>query len=30
VCVVWGTTYLAIRLAIDSIPPFLMGGARWT
>lgn len=24
----WGSTYLAIRLAIDSIPPFLMAGAR--
>lgn len=27
---VWGTTYLAIRLAIDTIPPFLMAGIRFT
>ena len=26
---VWGSTYLAIRLAIDSIPPLLMAGARF-
>jgi len=24
--VIWGSTYLAIRIAIDTIPPFLMGG----
>ena len=29
-CLVWGTTYLAIRIAIDSIPPLLMAGVRWT
>lgn len=28
--IVWGTTYLAIRLAIDTIPPFLMAGIRFT
>jgi len=28
-CLVWGTTYLAIRVAIESIPPLLMAGARW-
>jgi drug/metabolite transporter (DMT)-like permease len=27
---VWGSTYIAIRLAIDSIPPFLMAGFRST
>ncbi len=27
---VWGSTYLAIRLAIDTIPPFLMAGIRFT
>lgn len=27
---VWGTTYLAIRLAIETIPPFLMAGVRFT
>jgi len=26
---VWGTTYLAIRIAIDTIPPFLMSGVRF-
>jgi drug/metabolite transporter (DMT)-like permease len=30
VCLVWGTTYLGIRIAIETIPPFLMTGARWT
>ena len=29
VCLVWGTTYGAIRLAIDTIPPLLMSSARW-
>lgn len=26
--VVWGSTYLAIRVALESIPPFLMMGGR--
>lgn len=26
---IWGSTYLGIRLAIDSMPPFLMAGARF-
>ncbi|MDQ3282004.1 MAG: EamA family transporter [Acidobacteriota bacterium] len=30
VCVVWGTTYLAIRIALDTIPPLLLTGARFT
>lgn len=25
---VWGSTYLAIRFAVETIPPFLMAGAR--
>jgi drug/metabolite transporter (DMT)-like permease len=29
VYVIWGSTYLAIRYAIETIPPFLMGGARF-
>lgn len=29
VCLVWGTTYLAIRVAIESLPPLLMAGFRW-
>ena len=27
---VWGSTYIAIRFAIDTIPPFLMAGIRFT
>src|SRR6266480_3550478 len=27
--VIWGSTYLGIRFAIETIPPFLMGGARF-
>lgn len=26
---IWGTTYLAIRLAIETIPPFFMAGTRF-
>ncbi len=29
VYVVWGSTYLAIRIAIETLPPFLMGGVRF-
>ena len=29
VCVVWGTTYLAIRIALETIPPLLMAAVRW-
>jgi drug/metabolite transporter (DMT)-like permease len=29
VCIVWGTTYLAIRIALDTIPPALLGGIRF-
>ena len=29
VYVVWGSTYLAILFAIETIPPFLMAGARF-
>lgn len=28
--IVWGSTYLAIRFAIETIPPFLMAGARFS
>lgn len=27
--VIWGTTYLGIRFAVDTLPPFLMGAARF-
>jgi drug/metabolite transporter (DMT)-like permease len=26
---IWGSTYLGIRLAVVTLPPFLMGGARF-
>ena len=26
---IWGSTYLAIRIAIETIPPFLMAGVRF-
>jgi drug/metabolite transporter (DMT)-like permease len=29
VCVVWGTTYLAIAIAIETIPPLFMTGFRY-
>jgi drug/metabolite transporter (DMT)-like permease len=30
VCIIWGTTYLAIRIALETIPPGLLGGIRFT
>jgi drug/metabolite transporter (DMT)-like permease len=30
VCVIWGTTYLGIRVSLESVPPALLGGLRWT
>ena len=30
VCVVWGTTYLAIRIALETVPVLLLAGLRWT
>lgn len=29
VYLIWGSTYLGIRIAIESIPPFLMAGSRF-
>ncbi|MCB2406712.1 drug/metabolite exporter YedA [Hymenobacter lucidus] len=29
VYIIWGSTYLGIRFAIDSIPPLLMAGSRY-
>jgi drug/metabolite transporter (DMT)-like permease len=26
---IWGSTYLAIRVALESYPPFLMAGTRF-
>lgn len=30
VCLIWGTTYLGIRVCLETMPPALMGGFRWT
>lgn len=30
VCVLWGTTYLGIRVCLETMPPMLMAGMRWT
>lgn len=30
VCLLWGTTYLAIRIGLETVPPMLLGGFRWT
>lgn len=27
--IIWGSTYLAIRFAVETIPPFLMAGTRF-
>ena len=29
VYVVWGSTYLAIRVGVETLPPFTMAGMRW-
>ncbi len=29
VCIVWGTTYLFIRIAVETIPPLLLTAARY-
>ena len=30
VCVVWGTTYLVIRIGLETIPPLLLTGIRYS
>src|SRR5690242_20683243 len=30
VYIIWGTTYLGIRIALESYPPYLMMGIRFT
>jgi drug/metabolite transporter (DMT)-like permease len=30
VCIVWGSTFLAIRIGVAGLPPFLMAGVRFT
>jgi len=29
VYIIWGSTYLAIRFVIESVPPFFMAGSRF-
>jgi len=29
VCIIWGTTYLAIRVGVADLPPMLFAGMRW-
>ena len=29
VCIIWGTTYLAIRVGVADLPPMLFAGIRW-
>lgn len=29
VCILWGSTYLAIKIGVHSFPPFLFGGIRY-
>jgi drug/metabolite transporter (DMT)-like permease len=30
VCLIWGTTYFGIRVSLETMPPWLMAGLRWT
>jgi hypothetical protein len=30
ICVIWGTTYTAIKFAVHDFPPFLLVGIRQT
>ena len=30
VCLIWGTTYLGIRITLETMPPMVMAGLRWT
>jgi drug/metabolite transporter (DMT)-like permease len=29
ICLIWGTTYLGIRICLETMPPGLMAGIRW-
>lgn len=29
ICIIWGTTYLAIKIGVSDLPPFLFAGFRW-
>lgn len=30
VCIIWGTTYLGIRIALETVPVLLVAGLRWS
>jgi drug/metabolite transporter (DMT)-like permease len=30
VCIIWGTTYVAITVALETVPVLLVAGLRWT
>jgi drug/metabolite transporter (DMT)-like permease len=30
ICIIWGTTYVALRIGVESIPPFLFSAVRQT
>ncbi len=29
ISIIWGTTFLAIRIGVDHLPPMLFAGLRW-
>jgi drug/metabolite transporter (DMT)-like permease len=29
ICIIWGTTYLFIRIGVEELPPMLFAGIRW-
>ncbi len=29
ICIVWGTTYLAIKIGVEAMPPMIFAGFRW-
>ena len=29
ISIIWGTTYLVIRIGVTEMPPFLFSGIRW-
>lgn len=29
ICIVWGTTFLAIKIGVQTVPPVLFAGLRW-
>ena len=29
ICIIWGTTYLVIRIGVADLPPMLFAGSRW-